>query len=68
MKIDLLLLYLICFQANSFAQISLDNATGKLISIPVFKNAIDIVNLAPGIYMLQLKTELGMVTQRFTKI
>lgn len=68
MKIHLLLLYLICFQANSFAQVSLDNATGKLISIPVFKNGIDIVNLAPGIYMLQLKTELGMVTRRFTKI
>jgi chondroitin-sulfate-ABC endolyase/exolyase len=44
------------------------DAAGKSINITIQNNRIDVENLAPGIYFLELETTAGIVIGRFTKI
>ena len=48
-------------------EIKLFNMTGHFITSHKQKNAINIENLSPGLYFIQIITEHGIITRKFTR-
>ncbi len=51
----------------SINQITITNISGQLINTVKSKTNIDVYALSPGLYFLQIKTDMGTITKKFIK-